>query len=98
MRAEQLHGVCRLHLIEGVEDHTRHAAFVVFVGAEDVEEFQTRPEVGRVAFRGLSQCPAIEVVFGFTVGIQWGKGFHDAVIVGVPVLAAAVRGRGRSIN
>ena len=98
MRPEQLHGVCRLHLIEGVEDHTCHAAFVVFVGPEDIEKLQPRPEVGRVAFCGMVQCPAIEVVLGFAVGIQWGKGLYDAVVICVSVLAAAVRGCGRSID
>jgi hypothetical protein len=43
MRFEQPHGLARLGLVEYTGQHARHLALVVFIGAEDVEEFQPRP-------------------------------------------------------
>ena len=62
---------------------------------QDIEKLQPRPEVGRVAFCGGSS--AIEVVLGFAVGIQWGKGLYDAVVVCIRARRRRTW-RGRSID
>ena len=88
MTSEELHAACRLHLPKGVQHDRRHPGFVEFVGAVDVEEFESRPEVG-LSF--LGQGPLVEVVFRPAIGIEGLELGDHLVVVHVAQVATAVR-------
>ena len=92
VRPEQLHSTGGSNLIERMKHHTRHAAFVVFIGAKYVEKLQARPKVRGPTGSCLCQRPPIEVVFGIAVGIERGQLVHDCMIIRVAVFAPAIGG------
>ncbi len=81
-------------LMKGLENDAGHIAFVVFVGAEDIEKFDS----SHSAFELLAQYPQIEYLFGITVhidGFESGDGF---VAVCKSFCAVAIGCRGTGID
>ena len=95
MAAEELHRAGLLDLVKGMPDHTGHAAFVVFVGAVNVEEFET---VIMWWCGGLGQHPVVEVVFRAAVFVEWFQDFGEIVVVFVAVLTEAVSSPGAGVD